>query len=795
MESFRMTGVPNNAIAVQTCSLVYGMMAATISDMRHYVSIALHEGRSIRKWEGMSSEAAVPRPHTSMYIEQTPAACRRPTIRQRCACSGSMADMEARLRGLREAAMQKSKTGAGSKRARSTPRSRSVSRSPSRSVSPAALRARSPSRSPSRSFSRTRSRSRSPLRVRRRGADDAPARLPRDERDVRGYDRVDRRDGGAAGRSRRHGEFVDAERGRERERRDRRGDWDRERERERVMERERELRGRDRELREREREREWERSDREYRDRRYRDRSFGGRGRGGYDRHHDDGHGQGRRGREEQDSRTVFVSQLAQRVNEDDVYDLFSAAGRVRNVRLIADRRSRCHKGHGYVEFHDVADVPGAIALNGKLIRGYPVSVKAGNQSATPVPVPQPPPPPAPGVLGGTPHANSLPSSSVSPPAPVLLGETTLVPSQAPPPAPPRLVSVQELAKLLNPNNLPLAPVPSSLGVGGDVGPDGKLITQSATLVENVNLPESEQVPLPIPGTTPTVLPSALGAAPQQQSAISFTRLYVGSVPFTVSEDDLLTIFSPFGAIVSLQLQREASTGRSRGYGFVEFVEHASAKKALGLNGLVLANRALKVNLASSTSAPLVQPLAAAQAAAATLSAGLGTVPLPIPGGEAATVQNADGELDEGRDGGLAMNSAQRAQLMQRLSRGEDMGSLPAAANESQYNSPCATTDKQTCCLLLSNMFDPVAEAASNSDFDVEVAEDVREEVSEKYGAVKHLFVDKSSRGLVYLIFHDVGSALKAKSALNGRWFGGLCISAAFVEDEVYKKRLPDAPL
>eukprot|EP00173_Palmaria_palmata_P000043 Plantae.Rhodophyta-Palmaria_palmata.ctg10229.p1 GENE.Plantae.Rhodophyta-Palmaria_palmata.ctg10229~~Plantae.Rhodophyta-Palmaria_palmata.ctg10229.p1 ORF type:complete len:134 (+),score=25.21 Plantae.Rhodophyta-Palmaria_palmata.ctg10229:28-402(+) len=121
------------------------------------------------------------------------------------------------------------------------------------------------------------------------------------------------------------------------------------------------------------------------------------------------------------------------------------------------------------------------------------------------------------------------------------------------------------------------------------------------------------------------------------------------------------------------------------------------------------------------------------------------------------------------------------------------MGTLPSAAAP-QYNAPCATTDEQTCCLLLSNMFDPVSESAANPSFDLELKEDIREEVTEKYGELKHLFVDKNSLGLVYLMFGDTGSALRAKTGLNGRWFGGLCIVASSVSTDVYKARLPDAP-
>jgi RNA-binding protein 23/39 len=715
--------------------------------------------------------------------------------------------MEARLKDLRAAAMQRS--GAGSKRARSP--------SPPAAAPPRAARSRTLSRSPSRTASRSPPHSRSHSRSPRRATDDpSPPGRASAPAARRGRDREDAR-GGGRGRADRDREW---ERGRERGRdREREREHGRERDRGREGERERDRHAEHR--RDRERDREYSRDRDHHRDRDYhrdhdrerRLREPPVRGEYGDGRRTERGERGVEATREARDARTVFVWQVSQKAREEDVYDLFARAGRVRSVRLIVDRRSGRHKGQGYVEFHDVASVPGAIALNGSPVRGYPVAVKAivavdgvdgaaampgATASAMPVAIPQPPPPPPPpphGVAAKTlPAASSAQASSGT-----LSGTNTVAAAHRsdlppPPPPPPRLVSVQELAKLLNPNNLPLV---SSSSLGGDPAAGGQGSTATATQVDNITLPESQQVPLPIPGRTQPAPPSALAAA-HQPSATSFTRLYVGSVPFTVSDEDLMTVFSPFGAIVSLQLQREAPSGRSRGYGFVEFFEHTAARKALALNGIILAGRALKVNLASSTSAPVAQPLVAAQAAAASVSAGLGAVPLPVPGGDVAPPQNCGGELDEGRDGGLAMNAAQRAQLMQRLSRGEDMGTLPSAnpaAAAQVYNPPCATTDEQTRCLLLSNMFDPVAEAAANPAFHLEVAEDVRDEVSEKYGAVKHLFVDKSSHGLVYLIFDDAGSALKAKSALNGRWFGGLCIAAAFVEEQVYKERIPGAPL
>ncbi|XP_072966227.1 uncharacterized protein [Typha angustifolia] len=78
----------------------------------------------------------------------------------------------------------------------------------------------------------------------------------------------------------------------------------------------------------------------------------------------------------ERDQRTVFAFQICLKADERDVYEFFSRAGKVRDVRLITDRNSRRSKGFGYVEFYDSMSVPMAIALSGQLLLGQPVMVK-----------------------------------------------------------------------------------------------------------------------------------------------------------------------------------------------------------------------------------------------------------------------------------------------------------------------------------------------------------------------------------------------------------------------------------
>ena len=74
-------------------------------------------------------------------------------------------------------------------------------------------------------------------------------------------------------------------------------------------------------------------------------------------------------------------------------------------------------------------------------------------------------------------------------------------------------------------------------------------------------------------------------------------KLYVGNLEHTVTEEELRTLFSEHGEILSLTIVRDRSSGRSKGFGFVEFANDEDAQKAKqALNGQDLKGRALKVD-------------------------------------------------------------------------------------------------------------------------------------------------------------------------------------------------------
>lgn len=75
------------------------------------------------------------------------------------------------------------------------------------------------------------------------------------------------------------------------------------------------------------------------------------------------------------------------------------------------------------------------------------------------------------------------------------------------------------------------------------------------------------------------------------------TRLYVGNISFKATEEDMTTLFSQAGQVISAKLIKDAASGRLRGFGFVEMSSDEEAQKAVSMfNGKQFMERAIVVN-------------------------------------------------------------------------------------------------------------------------------------------------------------------------------------------------------
>ncbi len=74
-------------------------------------------------------------------------------------------------------------------------------------------------------------------------------------------------------------------------------------------------------------------------------------------------------------------------------------------------------------------------------------------------------------------------------------------------------------------------------------------------------------------------------------------KLYIGNLPWSVRQDDLMQLFGQVGQINDAVVITDRNTGRSRGFGFVEYASDEDARKAIQqFNGYDLDGRKLTVN-------------------------------------------------------------------------------------------------------------------------------------------------------------------------------------------------------
>ena len=74
-------------------------------------------------------------------------------------------------------------------------------------------------------------------------------------------------------------------------------------------------------------------------------------------------------------------------------------------------------------------------------------------------------------------------------------------------------------------------------------------------------------------------------------------KLYVGNLPFSATEETILSKFADCGTVESVKLITDRDTGRSKGFGFVEMSSEAEARAAIdSLNDTDFNGRPLRVN-------------------------------------------------------------------------------------------------------------------------------------------------------------------------------------------------------
>lgn len=76
-------------------------------------------------------------------------------------------------------------------------------------------------------------------------------------------------------------------------------------------------------------------------------------------------------------------------------------------------------------------------------------------------------------------------------------------------------------------------------------------------------------------------------------------NIYVGNLPYNLTEDELKAAFSQFGEVSSVNIIMDRMSGQSKGFGFVEMPDNSEADEAIkALNESALNGRNIRVNQA-----------------------------------------------------------------------------------------------------------------------------------------------------------------------------------------------------
>uniref|UniRef100_A0A671R9Y6 Poly(U)-binding-splicing factor PUF60 n=1 Tax=Sinocyclocheilus anshuiensis TaxID=1608454 RepID=A0A671R9Y6_9TELE len=330
------------------------------------------------------------------------------------------------------------------------------------------------------------------------------------------------------------------------------------------------------------------------------------------------------------------------------------------------------------------------------------------------------------------------------------------------------------------------------------------------------------------------------------EEARAFNRIYVASVHPDLSDDDIKSVFEAFGRIKSCTLARDPTTGKHKGYGFIEYDKAQSAQDAVSsMNLFDLGGQYLRVGKAVTPPMPLLTPAtpgglppaAAVAAAAATakitaqeavagasilgaMTAGTGlnlpqlpqavmaaqspgvitgvtparpTLPvvpqvglvnpvLASPPSLSAAVAAAQEAKKEKEE----EESAQDSTGQEMLSEQEHMSISGSSARHMVMQK--LLRKQESTVMVLRNMVGP-------EDIDDDLEGEVTEECG-KFGAVNRVIIYQEKQGeeedaeVIVKIFVEFSAASemnKAIQALNNRWFGGRKVIAEVYDQERFE--------
>lgn len=326
------------------------------------------------------------------------------------------------------------------------------------------------------------------------------------------------------------------------------------------------------------------------------------------------------------------------------------------------------------------------------------------------------------------------------------------------------------------------------VGGGGGGGGPGNVINPSIAVFNNNHITHpSHQVQ--------SEATLGTGVAAQSQN-----RIYIGSVPYSFTTEDLRQIFKAFGVIVSCQLIPSVEKpGTHRGYGFIEYSTAEQARLAIDtMNGFEVGGKQLKVNVATA-----LKP----QTGGGGGTGGAGGAQPGVPGttvGQMQMINPIQNIIPSQIPPSIGIPHQMVLPSMMQMPNvaappplpmyQQPPGGYPLSNGPSPYQIPSTgipAGGSSSNVILLTNMVGP-------DEIDDELKEEVKIECS-KYGKVYDVRIHVSNnitkpsdRVRIFVVFESPSMAQIAVPALNNRWFGGNQVFCSLYSAERYYSSLLD---
>ncbi|KAL2619869.1 hypothetical protein R1flu_000074 [Riccia fluitans] len=243
-------------------------------------------------------------------------------------------------------------------------------------------------------------------------------------------------------------------------------------------------------------------------------------------------------------------------------------------------------------------------------------------------------------------------------------------------------------------------------------------------------------------------------------------RIFVGGLPYYLSEEQIMDLLSSFGPLRAFDLVKDRDTGNSKGYGFCVYQDPSVMDIACAaLNGLKMGDRTLTVRRASASGQP--KPDQANVLVQAQQQIALQKLALQASGANAVSL------------GSMSMAAG--------IIPGMGSSMVPGMLS----GMGVMATEVPTRVVCLSQVVSP-DELKEDNEYE-EILEDMREECG-KYGTITNLVIPRPNSsgeevpgiGMVFVEYADTQGAAKAKATLHGRRFGGHTVIATYYSEEKF---------